>query len=106
MVLINLLAVPSPSLAGYLECPTKHGLNHRLPPKPCRCPSLDRLGDVVVALADALIAANLGVLTLALLHQSLELCIIRLGNRLGRHLDDKVAAGRLDARPYVDDGLL
>lgn len=106
MVLINLLAVPSPSLAGYLECPTKRGPNHRLLSEACQEPSLDRLGDVVVALADALVAADLGVLTLALLHKSLQLCVIRLGNRLGRHLDNEVAAGRLDARPDVDDGLL
>jgi len=49
---------------------------------------LDRLGDVIVRLADTLVTADLGVLTLTLLHEGLELSIIRLGNGLGLHLDD------------------
>lgn len=66
---------------------------------------LDRRRDVVIALADTLVAADFGVLALALLHQRLELRIIRLSDRLGRHLDDEVTAGRFDACPDVDDGL-
>jgi hypothetical protein len=67
---------------------------------------LDRRRDVVIALADTLVAADFGVLALTLLHQRLEFRIIRLGDRLGRHLDDEVTAGRFDACPDVDDGLL
>lgn len=68
--------------------------------------ALDGLGDIIVGLADALVTADLGVLTLTLLHESLELSIIRLGDGLGLHLDHKVPTSSLDAGLHVLDGLL
>lgn len=68
--------------------------------------ALDGLGDIVVGLADTLVAADLSVLTLTLLHKSLELSIIGLGDSLGLHLHHKVATGSLDAGPHVLNGLL
>lgn len=62
--------------------------------------------DALVGFAETLITADLGVLPLALLHKCLELSIVGLGNSLGLHLDAELAAGALDARPDVHDGLL
>lgn len=67
--------------------------------------SLNGFGDVIVALAHTLITADLGVLALALLHQSLQLCVIALRDSLRLHLDNQVAAGAANALPDVDDSL-
>lgn len=72
----------------------------------CSQERLDGIRDVVIALADTLVTADLGVLTLPLLHERLELGVIALGDGLGLHLDGQVAAGGLDALSDVDDGLL
>lgn len=65
---------------------------------------LDGLGDVLVAVTHALIAADFGVLALTLLHERLELGIVALGDGLGLHLNDQAAAGTLDALLNLDDG--
>lgn len=49
---------------------------------------LDSLGNVVVTVAHTLVAADLGVLALALLHKSLQLSIIAFCDGLGLHLDN------------------
>ena len=67
---------------------------------------LNRRRDVFITLAETLITADLGILPLALLHERLELSIVRLGNRLRLHLDDQLTTRLLDARPNVDNGLL
>ena len=68
--------------------------------------TLNGLRNVVVALAETLVTADLGILALALLHEGLELGVIGLGDRLGLHLHDQVASRRLDAGADVDDGFL
>ena len=67
---------------------------------------LDGVGDVLVAVAHTLIAADFGVLALALLHQGLELGVIALGDSLGLHLDCQVAACRFNAVADLDNGIL
>lgn len=67
---------------------------------------LDCLRDVVVTVADTLVAANFSVLTLSLLHQSLQLSVIALGDGLGLHLDGEVTTGSLNGGTDVDNGLL
>lgn len=68
--------------------------------------TLNGLRNIVVALAETLVAADLGILALALLHKSLELGVIGLSDCLGLHLHDQVAARRLDAGADVDYGFL
>ena len=53
---------------------------------------------LVITALRVLITANLLVLTLALLHELSENCIIVLSDSLGRHLHGAVTAGSLDAR--------
>lgn len=66
---------------------------------------LDGFGDIIVALADTLVTANLGVLAFPLLHKRLELGVIRLCDGLGLHLDGQLAAGGLDVLPDLHDRL-
>jgi hypothetical protein len=66
----------------------------------------DRVGDVVVALADTLITTDFSVLTLTLLHECLKLSIITLGNGLGLHLDTEAASSSLDALADIENCLL
>lgn len=67
---------------------------------------LNGLRNVVVAFTDALVSADLGVLALSLLHQCLQLGIIRVRDSLRLHLDVQLTTGSLDALADVDDGLL
>lgn len=67
---------------------------------------LDSLGDIVVALAQAFVTANFGVLTLSLLHQSLQFGVIALRDGLGLHLDRQIAASALDAFSDALDGFV
>lgn len=67
---------------------------------------LDRLRDVVVTVADTLVAANFSVLALSLLHQCLQLGVVALRDGLGLHLDGEVATGSFNGGPDVDNGLL
>lgn len=62
--------------------------------------------DVIVALALAFITADFLVLTLSLLHESLELGVIALSDGLRLHLDCQVAVGCLDGCADIDNGLL
>lgn len=62
------------------------------------------LGNVVIALAHALVAADLGVLALPLLHEGLQQGVIALGDGLGLHLDRQVATGTLDVFANIDNG--
>lgn len=66
----------------------------------------ERLGDVLVALADALVTADLGVLPFPLFHERQQLRIVALRDRLGLHLDVQLPAGLFNGGPDLDDGLL
>lgn len=65
-----------------------------------------RSGDALVGFTQALVTADFRVLPLTLLHECLELGIVRLGDGLGLHLDVELSACALDACSDVDDGLL
>lgn len=67
---------------------------------------LNGAGDVVITLAHALIAANLGVLTLLLLHEGLQLSVVAFRDGLRLHFDGEVAAGALDTFSDALDGTL
>jgi hypothetical protein len=60
----------------------------------------------LIACALVLVATDLLVLALALLHERRQLCIVVLGDRLGCHLDLAVTAGLCYALLDVCDGLL
>ena len=73
---------------------------------PFQYPILNGIRDVVVALAHTLISADLGILTLPLLHKCLQLSVVALSNSLGLHLDRQVATGSLNVFANVHNGLL
>lgn len=56
------------------------------------------LRDIVVAFANALVSADFGILALPLLHQSLQLSIVGVRDRLRLHLHHQLSAGALNAR--------
>lgn len=62
--------------------------------------------DLLVITLGVLISADLGVLTLALLHELLQDRIIVLSDSLGCHLHGAATAGRLDTLFDFHDGLL
>lgn len=68
--------------------------------------SLDVAGDIVVGFTDTLVAADLGILPLALLHEGLKFSVVGLGDCLGLHLDCEPATRRLDTCPDIENGLL
>jgi ferric-dicitrate binding protein FerR (iron transport regulator) len=80
--------------------PNRLGLGRRRRRRCCRA------NLALVARALVLVAADLLVLALALLHERGELGVVVLGDGTRCHLDLAVAAGFCDARLDVLDGLL
>lgn len=66
---------------------------------------LDGFRNVLVAVAHTLVTADLGILTLTLLHQGLKLSIIALGDGLGLHLDRQMTTSSLNAGSDIDNSL-
>jgi hypothetical protein len=64
------------------------------------------LKGILIALAHTLISADLLVLSCALLHKCLQLCIIVLCDSLWLHLDNTASSIRLNILADVDNGCL
>lgn len=101
-LLNNTRCVRRPSCGGPRLSGSQSHCLHRLSPSFC----LDSIGDVLVAVAHTLVTTDFGVLAFALLHESLKLGVIALGNGLGLHSHCEVATGFLNVLLDPHDSLL